>query len=243
MRNKMPCCCAAALGVAAMVVLSGLAPENKFLFTDNFNNNVIGPVWDDVSVGNGVHVTEVNDRLQFSATGNTGVLSAAGLEIAPWGINIKRDFQIEINSTLNLTNVNGGKQVFLGLGLANEGDLAVWPNAGDVIGVGILQDQFGMQIGWITLSNGAVVDFDGVPITLTNGKIHIEFDKSNDELTIERNGETVTYEGFFTDFGAAHPDSPLVITIGCVTLHGATSFSGSRVRLDNFEFNGFKRGR
>ena len=78
--------------------------------------------------------------------------------IEPWGANIKHNFQIEINSVLNLSNVNGGKRVFLGLGFANEGAAAIWPNTGTVLGVGVFQDQFGMDVGWVLLNNGVVVD-------------------------------------------------------------------------------------
>ena len=225
------------MGAAAMFVLAGLAPV---VFTDNFNNNVIGGVWDDSSLG-GVNVDEANGRLQFSANGSTGPLSGAGLVIEPWGANIKRDFQIEINSFLNLSNVNGGKRVFLGFGFANQADAATFPNAGDVVAAGVVQDQFGMAVGWLTLSDGVVIDSDTVPVTSKGGKITVRFDRSDDEMTIERNGETVTYLGFFTDFGADHPDDPLVITLGCVTLTGDIAFPGNRVRLDNFEFNGTKR--
>ena len=231
--------CTVAMGTAAMFVLGGLASTT---FTDNFNNNVIGPVWDNGSIG-GVNVSETNGRLQFSANGSTGALSAAGLAIEPWGANVNRDFQVEINSVINLSNVNGGKRVFLGFGFANEADAAIWPNDGAVLCAGVVQDQFGMAVGWVLLNNGVVVDSDTFPVTSTSGKITVEFDKSDDELKISRNGHTVTYTGFFTDFGQDNPTGPLVITLGCVTLSGNIAFSGNKVRLDNFEFNGFKRQR
>src|SRR5687767_11853197 len=100
-RKPLSYCCTVVMGAAAMTVLVGLAPT---VFTDKFNNNVIGGVWDDSSIG-GVSVDEANGRLQFSANGSTGPLSGAGLVIEPWGANIKRDFQIEINSFMNLSNV------------------------------------------------------------------------------------------------------------------------------------------
>lgn len=100
-----------------------------------------------------------------------------------------------------------------------------------------------MGVGWITLNNGVVVDSQVLPISATNGKIIVRYDRSDNELTVTRNGVTVTYPGFFTDFGEDFPDSPLVITLGCVTLTGNIAFSGNKARLDNFEFNGTRRQR
>ena len=134
-RKRMLFCCTVALGAAAMVALAGFAPDDaeKFLFTDNFNDNSIDPPWDFGSFG-GKSVTAANGRLQFSANGATGQLSFAGLVVDPWGANIKRDFQLEVNSVINLSNVTGNKVVFLGFGFANEGDLAEFPNVGTVLG-------------------------------------------------------------------------------------------------------------
>jgi hypothetical protein len=241
-RTPMPFCCTVALGAASMIALAGFAPDDqeKFLFTENFNDNSIDPPWDSGSFS-GKAVTNANGRLQFSANGATGQLGFAGLVVEPWGANIRRDFQVEANSFINLTNVTGNELVFLGFGFANEGDLAEFPNTGTVLGAGVLRTSAAILLGWVKLVDGAVVDFDGDIITQTSGKITVEVDKSDNELSIRRNGQTVTYNGFFTDFGAAHPTDPLVITLGCVTANGNASFPGSRVRLDNFEFNGFKR--
>ncbi len=241
-RKRMPFYCTAALGAAAMVALAGLAPDDqeKFLFTDNFNDNSIDAPWDFGSFG-GKSVTAANGRLQFSANGATGQLSFAGLVVDPWGANIKRDFQLEVNSVITLSNVTGNKVVFLGFGFANEGDLAEFPNVGTVLGAGVVRTAAGILVGWIKLVNGVVVDLDGEIVAQTSGKMTIRYDRSDNELTITRNGQVVTYNGFFTDFGAAHPDDPLVISLGCVTANGNISFPGSRVRLDNFEFDGFKR--
>ena len=100
-----------------------------------------------------------------------------------------------------------------------------------------------LLVGWMKLSNGVVVDMDGELVAQTTGKITVEFDRSDDELIITRNGQTVFYPNFYTDFGSAHPNSPLVISLGCVTANGNISFPGSKARIDNFEFNGFKRAR
>jgi hypothetical protein len=229
--------------LSSLVVSAALcfAPDDteKFLFTDNFNNNSVGGIWNQHATG-GLSVSELNHRLQFSANGATAPLSAAGLEIRPWGANIRRDFQIEVDSTMALNNVTGNRRVFLGVGFAHPG---TFPTDNIVLGVGVVRQSNGMFLGWMKFQDGVLIDSDGTEITAVNGQINIEFDKSDDELRISRNGETVIYDGFFAEFGAADPNEPLVISIGCVTLNGNIAFPANRVRLDNFQFNGFKRTR
>ena len=230
--------------ICAMTVLAGLAPNHdddieKFLYTDNFNNNSIGGIWE-VRSGGGVSVEEVNHRLQFAADGSTGQLSFAGLEMRPWGINMRRDFLIEIDSVVLVNNATGDKEVFQGIGLTPSG---VFPDTGTVLCVGVVRRSSGLFLGWMKLTDGVVVDSDTSAITSTSGRITVEFDRSADELLISRNGQTVVYDGFFAEFAAPDPNVPLVMTIGCVTLNGNIAFPGNRVRLDRFEFNGYKRTR
>jgi hypothetical protein len=227
-------------GLAAVAPLASDGDDmEKFLFTDNFNNNSIGGIWDAQSVG-GVSVAETNHRLQFAANGATGGMSFAGLEISPWGINMRRDFQIELNTVMNLNNVTGNREVFAGVGFAPGGQ---FPDTGTVLGFGVLRQSNGLFLGWIKLTDGVVVDSLTTEITSVSGQLTVEFDRSDDELRVSQNGETVIYEGFFAEFGEPDPTLPMVVTVGCVTFDGNISFPGNRVRLDQFQFNGYKRTR
>jgi hypothetical protein len=167
---------AMALGAVALAGLCAFVPT-PVTVSDNFNNNSVNQnLWEIASFG-GKNVAEVNQRLQFSANGATGLLSFAGLLVEPWGANWRRDFEIEFDYKLNLANVAGNRAVFLGVGLALEGD---WPTSFTGLGAGLLRNNDGLFLGWFKFENGVQVDFDGIPIAQVSGQVNVEWDRSDD---------------------------------------------------------------
>lgn len=222
----------------AMFVLAGFVPT-PVTVTDNFNNNSIGNLWTTTTFG-GKGVAEVNQRLQFDANGATGQLSFAGLEVRPWGANWKQDFTLNFDYKLNLANVGGNKQVFLGFGLALAGQ---WPTTITGMGCGLLRDSSGLHAGFFRYTNGNITDQDGFNVAATTGEIEVEWDRSSDNMTVTRGAQSITYHGLYSQLGAAHGMDPMIITLGCATMHGNITFPGTRVYADDFQFHGVKRAR
>lgn len=221
----------------AVVVFAGLAPT-PIHRSDNFNNNSFANFWSTAGLNN-KSVDELNGRLEFHNTGPTGSLSAAGLSFNPYGINWKKDFHIEWNYKLNITNMPAPKTMFLGTALPVDGD---WPATMTGFACGLLRDSGGLWAGVLIYNNGTVVDFDGIPITQTTGKIEIDWDYSADRMSVHRSGGPSAFiDGYYGFYGATYGTWPMRIIQGCATTNGNINFTGARVYMDNWEADFVKR--
>jgi len=228
-----------ALSLISLATMSAAVPipvVSRDRFTDGLINQNL---WDIHQVG-GVSVSESNHRLQFAANGNTGLFSYAGLEVEAWGAKWRYDFEIEVDFKLNLANVTGNKEVLLGIGLALTGQ---YPENITGFAAGIFRDDVGLKLAIGRYSNGVVTASDITPVSVTQGQINLEWDRSDDRLTARIGSQEVHLTGAWAQFGTTMGNQPMIIAIGCTTTDGNITFPGTRVYLDEFKFEGVKKAR
>lgn len=226
-------------GILGMAMLVGVAPTPvtvKDRFTDNSLNTQL---WTTHQFG-GLSLNETSQRLQFAASGVTGSISYAGLEVKSWGANWKYDFEIEADYKLNLGNVSGNKEVIVGIGLALTGTV---PETFTGYAGAIFRDDVGLKLAIGRYSNGNQVEGQVTALAASSGQLKIEWDRSNDILTASVGAQEVHLNGVWSRFGASKGSSPMVIALGCSTIDGNISFPGTRVWADDFQFVGVKRPR
>jgi len=225
-----------ALALAAVASML-LAPV---VVRDRFNDNEIDTrLWRERSFG-GVTAAEVNRRLEFTADGATGDLSFAGLEVKRWGANWDRDFEIEVDYRLAPGSLRGNRQVILGVGLSLEG---IYPRDFTGYAAGLVRDDVGLVLGVGRYRNGNLIEADTAEVPPEIGELVIEFDRSDDRLSARAGALAVHLDGVRAAHGGTYAGEPMVLTIGCTTLDGNIAFGGSRVRLDEFKFEGVKQAR
>lgn len=237
--NRLPFLSALACGAVTLAGLVAAVPL-PVVVRDHFTNNSINQgLWDIHTLG-GVSVMETNERLQFSANGTTGALSYAGLEVENWGARWRYDFEIELDYKLNLGNVTGNRQVNVGIGLTLTGQ---YPQNFTGFAAGVVRDDVGLILGIARYSNGNMVVADTIGISATTGKITVEYDRSDDRLTARVGNKQVHLNGIWAQFGAAFGNQPMIIAIGATTTGGDITFPGTRVYVDEFQFEGVKKAR
>lgn len=207
--------------------------------SDNFNNNALAAYWTEVNLGN-ADLNETNGRIEFNNTGPTGVVSSAGIFFEPYGINWKRDFHIEFTYRLNINNLNAPREFFMGTALAVEGD---FPQTMTGLAAGLLRDSTGLYVGVFQYDNGEIVASDVEAITQKTGKIEIDWDRSLDQMTVERSnsGGEVELNGYFADVGGIYGNDPMRITQAIATHRGNINFVGSNIYMDNWEADFYRR--
>jgi hypothetical protein len=237
--NRMPFSSLIMLAATSISILAGAAPL-PVTVRDHFTNNSINQnLWDVHTLG-GVSIAETNERLQFSANGSTGTLSYAGLEVQNWGAKWRYDFEIEIDYRLNLGNVTGNRQANVGIGLALTGQ---YPQNFTGFAAGVVRDDVGLLLGIGRYANGNLVAADTVAITATSGQITLEYDRSDDRLTARVGNKQVHLDGIWAQFGGAFGNQAMVVAIGSTTTGGNMTFPGTRVYIDEFQFEGVKKTR
>lgn len=227
------------LAGGVVAALAGLAPT-PVVVRDRFTDNAVSNgLWIQRQFGV-VNGAETHQRYEFNATVNSAGESYAGLEVKNWGANWKQDFEIEIDYKLNLGNLNGNKEVLVGVGLALTGQ---FPEDFTGFGAYIGRDVNRIFLVIARYTDGGIVTFDETDITAVQGQLTVEWDRSSDQISALADGQEVHLDGPYADLGATYGGDPMVISIGCLPLNGSRTFPGSRVWVDEFKFAGVKRTR
>lgn len=228
---------AAAPLLAALALLAGLAPTIQQR-SDNFNNNALANFWSAGTLGP-VKIHETNQRLEFSNSGPTGALSAAGVLFNKHGINWKKNFHIEWDYRLNINTIAAPKAFFMGTALPVEGD---FPDTMTGLICGLLRDVGGLWIVILVYDKGAIIDSQRTQITQKTGKIEIDWNKAQDRMTVKRKGGTpVHYDGYYALAGGLYGNSPMAINQGIVAGNGNINFKGHNVYMDNWTAEFYRR--
>ena len=156
------------------------------------------------------------------------------------GAKWRYDFEIETRFRLNVNNINAEKEVALAIALALTGQI---PDTFTGYGGVIIRDNGGLRLWIIRFSNGNEVEAQSIALGSIQGKLTLEYDRSDDRLEARVGSQAVHLDGIWSRFGATHGNDPMIIAIGCSTADGNISFPGTRVYLDEFEFTGVKKTR
>lgn len=142
---------------------------------------------------------------------------------------------------MSVSNVSGVREVLVDIGLTLAG---TYPETQTGYEASIIRESDGLYLFVSRFNHGDFINGHSIQITDTTGTLSVDWDRANDDLTVDDgHGHVVHMTGLWERYGATKGNKPMILDIGCSAYDGNKVIQPSRARLDNFYFHGTQRQR